>query len=78
LDEELGGGHGSTRRLLEAARIASDTPYQRGRRVWIAFSPDKPITKKPADTRMGKGKGSPEGWVAVIRPGRILFEDGRR
>ncbi len=61
-------------RALEAARIALTRHIKRGGRVWIRVFPDKPITKKPAETRMGKGKGSPEGWVAVIRPGRILFE----
>ena len=61
-------------KALEAARIALTRHIKRGGRVWIRVFPDKPITKKPAETRMGKGKGSPEGWVAVIRPGRILFE----
>lgn len=61
-------------RALEAARIALTRHIKRGGRVWIRVFPDKPITKKPAETRMGKGKGSPEGWVAVVRPGRILFE----
>jgi large subunit ribosomal protein L16 len=61
-------------RALEAARIALTRYIKRGGRVWIRVFPDKPITKKPAETRMGKGKGAPEGWVAVIRPGRILFE----
>ncbi len=61
-------------RALEAARVALTRYIKRGGRVWIRVFPDKPITKKPAETRMGKGKGSPEGWVAVIRPGRILFE----
>ncbi len=61
-------------RAIEAARIALTRYIKRGGRVWIRVFPDKPITKKPAETRMGKGKGAPEGWVAVIRPGRILFE----
>ncbi len=61
-------------RALEAARIALTRHIKRGGRVWIRVFPDKPFTKKPAETRMGKGKGSPEGWVAVVRPGRILFE----
>jgi large subunit ribosomal protein L16 len=61
-------------KALEAARIALTRHIKRGGRVWIRVFPDKPITKKPAETRMGKGKGSPEGWVAVIKPGRILFE----
>jgi len=61
-------------RALEAARIALTRHIKRGGRVWIRVFPDKPFTKKPAETRMGKGKGSPEGWVARVRPGRILFE----
>lgn len=61
-------------RSLEAARIALTRHIKRGGRVWIRVFPDKPYSKKPAETRMGKGKGSPEGWVAVVRPGRILFE----
>ncbi len=61
-------------RALEAARIALTRHIKRGGRVWIRVFPDKPFTKKPAETRMGKGKGPPEGWVAVVRPGRILFE----
>ena len=61
-------------RALEAARIALTRHIKRGGRVWIRVFPDKPFTKKPAETRMGKGKGSPEGWVACVRPGRILFE----
>jgi large subunit ribosomal protein L16 len=61
-------------RALEAARVALTRHIKRGGRVWIRVFPDKPFTKKPAETRMGKGKGSPEGWVAVVRPGRILFE----
>jgi large subunit ribosomal protein L16 len=61
-------------RALEAARIALTRHIKRGGRVWIRVFPDKPFTKKPAETRMGKGKGSPEGWTAVVRPGRIIFE----
>jgi large subunit ribosomal protein L16 len=61
-------------RALEAARIALTRHIKRGGRVWIRVFPDKPFTKKPAETRMGKGKGGPEGWVAPVRPGRILFE----
>lgn len=61
-------------RQIEAARIAITRHAKRGGKVWIRIFPDKPFTKKPAETRMGKGKGSPEGWVAVIRPGRILYE----
>ena len=63
-----------TARQIEAARIAMTRFIKRGGKVWIRLFPDKPITKKPAETRMGKGKGAPEEWVAVIRPGRILFE----
>jgi len=61
-------------RQIEAARVALTREMKRGGKVWIRVFPDKPITKKPAETRMGKGKGNPEGWVAVVRPGRILFE----
>jgi large subunit ribosomal protein L16 len=61
-------------RALEAARIALTRHIKRGGRVWIRVFPDKPFTKKPAETRMGKGKGAPDGWVACVRPGRILFE----
>ncbi|GIW40110.1 MAG: 50S ribosomal protein L16 [Candidatus Binatia bacterium] len=61
-------------RELEAARVALTRHIKRGGRVWIRVFPDKPLTKKPAETRMGKGKGSPESWVAVVKPGRILFE----
>lgn len=61
-------------REIEAARIALTRYLKRGGKVWIRIFPDKPITKKPAETRMGKGKGSPEGWVAVVQPGRILYE----
>ncbi len=63
-----------TANQIEAARIAITRHIKRGGQVWIRIFPDKPITKKPAETRMGSGKGSPEGWVAVVRPGRILFE----
>ena len=63
-----------TNRQIEAARIAMTRFIKRGGKVWIRLFPDKPITKKPAETRMGKGKGAPEEWVAVIRPGKILFE----
>jgi large subunit ribosomal protein L16 len=63
-----------TNRQIEAARIALTREMKRGGKVWIRIFPDKPITKKPAETRMGKGKGNPEGWVAVVRPGRIIFE----
>ena len=61
-------------RQIEAARIALTREMKRGGKVWIRVFPDKPITKKPAETRMGKGKGNPEGWVAVVKPGRMLFE----
>ena len=61
-------------RQIEAARIAITRRARRGGKVWIRIFPDKPVTKKPAETRMGKGKGAPEGWVAVVRPGRILYE----
>jgi large subunit ribosomal protein L16 len=63
-----------TNRQIEAARIAMTRKIKRGGKVWINIFPDKPFTKKPAETRMGKGKGSPEGWVAVIKPGRVMFE----
>jgi large subunit ribosomal protein L16 len=63
-----------TDRQIEAARIAMTRFIKRGGKVWIRLFPDKPITKKPAETRMGKGKGAPEQWVAVVRPGKILFE----
>ena len=63
-----------TARQIEAARIALTRYMKRGGKVWIRVFPDKPLTKKPLETRMGKGKGSPEVWVAVIKPGRILFE----
>ncbi len=61
-------------RQIEAARIAITRHVKRGCKVWIRIFPDKPLTKKPAETRMGKGKGSPESWVAVVKPGRILYE----
>lgn len=63
-----------TDRQIEAARIAMTRFIKRGGKIWIRVFPDKPITKKPAETRMGKGKGAPEQWVAVVRPGKILFE----
>src|SRR2546422_10406371 len=63
-----------TNREIEAARIAMTRKIKRGGKVWINLFPDKPVTKKPAETRMGKGKGSPEGWIAVVKPGRIMFE----
>ena len=63
-----------TSRQIEAARIAITRHVKRGCKVWIRIFPDKPITKKPAETRMGKGKGSPEYWVAVVKPGRVLYE----
>ncbi len=63
-----------TARQIEAARIAMTRHVKRGGRMWIRIFPDKPFTKKPAEVRMGKGKGAPEGWAAVIRPGRILYE----
>jgi large subunit ribosomal protein L16 len=63
-----------TAREIEAARVALTRAIKRGGRVWVRIFPDKPLTKKPAETRMGKGKGSPEVWVAVVKPGRIIFE----
>jgi large subunit ribosomal protein L16 len=63
-----------TNRQIEAARIAMTRKIKRGGKIWIRVFPDKPFTKKPAETRMGKGKGAPEGWVAVVKPGRVLFE----
>ena len=66
--------HRITARQIEAARIAMTRYVKRGGKVWIRIFPDKPITKKPAETRMGKGKGSPEEWVAVVKPGRVLYE----
>lgn len=65
-----------TAQQIEAARIAINRKIKRGGKVWIRVFPDKPITKKPAETRMGKGKGNPEYWVAPIKPGRILYELG--
>ncbi len=64
----------ATTRQFEAARIAMTRHIKRGGKIWIRIFPDKPITRKPAETRMGKGKGAPEDWVAVIQPGRILYE----
>src|SRR6059036_1525200 len=61
-------------RQIEAARVAMTRHIKRGGKVWINIFPDKPYTKKPAETRMGSGKGSPEGWVAVVKPGRVMFE----
>jgi large subunit ribosomal protein L16 len=63
-----------TNRQIEAARVALTRRVRRGGKIWIRIFPDKPFTKKPAETRMGKGKGNPEGWVAVVKPGRIMFE----
>ncbi|MBJ7598892.1 MAG: 50S ribosomal protein L16 [Candidatus Nephthysia bennettiae] len=65
-----------TNRQIEAARRAMTRYVKRGGQIWIRIFPDKPVTKKPAETRMGSGKGNPEGWVAVVKPGRILFEMG--
>jgi len=63
-----------TSRQIEAARVALTRHMKRGGKVWIRIFPDKPVTKKPAETRMGKGKGNPDHWVAVVKPGRIMFE----
>jgi large subunit ribosomal protein L16 len=63
-----------TSRQLEAARVAITRSIKRGGKMWIRVFPDKPVTKKPAETRMGKGKGAPEEWVAVVKPGRVMFE----
>ena len=63
-----------TNRQIEAARRAMTRHVKRGGQIWIRIFPDKPVTKKPAETRMGKGKGNPEGWVAVVKPGRVMFE----
>ena len=63
-----------TNRQIEAARVAMTRYIKRGGKIWIRVFPDKPVTKKPAETRMGKGKGAPEFWVAVIKPGRVMFE----
>ena len=66
--------HWITNRQIEAARVAMTRHIKRGGKVWIRIFPDKPYTKKPAETRMGKGKGNPEYWVAVVSPGRVMFE----
>jgi len=63
-----------TNRQIEAARVALTRKVKRGGKIWIRLFPDKPITQKPAETRMGKGKGNPEGWVAVVKPGKVMFE----
>lgn len=63
-----------TNRQIESARVAITRHVRRGGKVWIRIFPDKPVTKKPAETRMGKGKGNPEEWVAVVKPGRVMFE----
>jgi large subunit ribosomal protein L16 len=63
-----------TNRQIESARVAITRHIRRGGKVWITIFPDKPTTKKPAETRMGSGKGNPEGWVAVVKPGRVMFE----
>lgn len=63
-----------TARQIEAARVAMTRHIKRGGKVWVNIFPDKPFTKKPAETRMGSGKGNPEGWVAVVKPGRVMFE----
>lgn len=63
-----------TAQQIEAARVAVTRHVKRGGKIWIRVFPDKPITKKPAETRMGKGKGTPEGWVAVVKPGKVLYE----
>ena len=63
-----------TDRQIEAARVALSREIKRGGKIWVRVFPDKPVTKKPQEVRMGKGKGAPEGWVAVIKPGRIMFE----
>ena len=68
--------HWITNRQIEVARIAMTRYMKRGGKVWITIFPDKPITQKPAETRMGSGKGNPEAWVAVVKPGRIMFEIG--
>ncbi len=65
---------GITSKQIEAARIAMTRHVKRGGKLWIRLFPDKPFTKKPAEVRMGKGKGAPEGWVAIIRPGKVLYE----
>ncbi len=71
--QAVGRGRMSSRQI-EAARVAITRHIKRGGKVWIRVFPDKPYTKKPAETRMGKGKGAPEGWVALIKPGRMLYE----
>ncbi len=63
-----------TDKQIEAGRVAMTRFVKRGGKIWIRLFPDKPVTKKPAETRMGKGKGAPEGWVAVVRPGKVIFE----
>jgi large subunit ribosomal protein L16 len=63
-----------TDKQIEAARVAMTRFVKRGGKIWVRIFPDKPVTKKPAETRMGKGKGAPEGWVAVVKPGRVLYE----
>ena len=63
-----------TNRQIEAARVSLARALKRGAKIWVRIFPDKPVTKKPAETRMGKGKGNPEAWVAVVKPGRILYE----
>jgi len=63
-----------TNRQIEAARVTLARSLKRGGKMWVRIFPDKPVTKKPAETRMGKGKGNPEAWVAVVKPGRVLFE----
>lgn len=68
--------HWITNRQIEAARVAMTRQMKRGGKVWITIFPDKPVSKKPAETRMGKGKGNPEEWVAVVKPGRVMFEIG--
>jgi len=70
------GSHWITARQIEAVRVALARYLKKGGKMWIRIFPDKPISKKPAETRMGKGKGAPEFWVAVVRPGRIMFELG--
>ena len=66
--------HWITNRQIEAARVAITREMKRGGKIWITIFPDKPISKKPAETRMGKGKGNPEEWVAVVKPGRVMYE----
>jgi large subunit ribosomal protein L16 len=71
--QAVGRGY-MTAQQIEAGRVAITRHVKRGGKIWIRVFPDKPITKKPAETRMGKGKGAPEGWVVIVRPGRILYE----